>query len=186
MIFYFIFGTNVCISHFLSVYLRSRTIQIIKYMATHHKHSLPVLAWLIVAMAMIVPSLSSCGNDEPDLLIGYYMTIQSKVRLNLSEMEESQGTSSQPEADVLSQTIVRMRHALHEVYTHPSPQGNDAVVISALDYIYNEYHSMYSSIEKNTVCVVKLYRARIDDEGIVKKSTPLKSYHFGAQPPSTE
>ena len=54
------------------------------------------------------------------------------------------------------------------------------------DYIYNEYHSMYGSIEKNTVCVVKLYRARIDDEGVVKKSTPLKSYHFGAQPPSTE
>lgn len=155
-------------------------------MATQHKHSLPLLALLIVAMALIAPSLTSCDNDEPDLLIGYYMTIQSKVRLNLSEMDESQGTSSQPDADVLSQTIVRMRKALHEVYTHPSTQGNDAVVISALDYIYNEYHDMYGSIEKNTVCVVKLYRARIDDEGVVKKSTPLKSYHFGAQPPSTE
>ena len=155
-------------------------------MATHSKRSLPILAWLITAIALIVPSLTACDNDEPDLLIGYYMTIQSQVHLNLSEMDESQGTSSQPEADVLSLTIVRMRNALHEVYTHPSTQGNDAVVIAALDYIYNDYHNMYGSIEKNTVCVVKLYRARIDDEGVVKKSTALKSYRFGAQPVSTE
>ena len=155
-------------------------------MATHRKHPLSVLAGLVTALTLIALSLTSCDSDEPDLLIGYYMTIQTQVRLNLSEMDESQGTSSQPEADMLSYTIVRMREALHEVYTHPSTQGNDAVVIAALDYIYNDYHAMYGAFEKNTVCVVKLYRARIDEEGIVKKSTPLKSYRFGAQPVSTD
>jgi len=157
-------------------------------MATNRKHSLSVLAGLIAALALIAPSLSlmSCDNDEPELLIGYYMTINSQVGLNLSENDESQGTSSQPEADMLSYTIIRMREALHEVYTHPSTQGNDAVVIAALDYIYQDYHAMYGAYEKNTVCVVKLYRARIDDEGIVKKSTALKTYRFGAQPVQTE
>lgn len=155
-------------------------------MATHRKHTLSVLAGLITVLALTTLSLTSCGSDEPDLLVGYYMTINSQVRLNLSEMDESQGTSSQPEADMLSYTIVRMRNALHEVYTHPSTQGNDAVVIAALDYIYNDYHSMYGAFEKNTVCVVKLYRARLDEEGVVKKSTPLKSYRFGAQPVSTD
>ena len=155
-------------------------------MSTQYKHSLAALAWLIAAMALILPSLTSCSSDEPDLFIGYYMSINSKVRLNLSEMDESQGTSSQPEADMLSYTIVRMREALQIAYPQPNKYGNDAAVITALDNIYQPYHEMYGHYEKNTVCVVKLYRARMDEEGIVKKSTPIKTYRFGAQPPSTE
>ncbi|MBR5685789.1 MAG: hypothetical protein IKX18_06535 [Muribaculaceae bacterium] len=156
---------------------------------THlNRHLCKHLLLLMLAMAVILPSavLTSCGDDEPDLNIGYYMSINSKVRLNLTENDESQGTSAQPEADMLSYTIVRMREALKIAYPQPNKYGNDAAVITALDNIYKDYHAMYGHYEKNTVCVVKVYRARMDDEGVVKKSTPLKTYRFGAQPPSTE
>ena len=85
----------------------------------------------------------------------------------------------------LSLTIVRMRAALHNVYSRPTVTGNDAAVITACDNIYNEYHAKYAGVERNTVCVVKIYRARMAD-GIVKESIPLKTYHFGAQPPEPE
>ena len=73
-------------------------------MANINRHLFISLRGLLLAVALVMPQvfLTSCGSDEPDWLIGYYMTIQSKVRLNLSEMDESQGTSSQPDADVLS------------------------------------------------------------------------------------
>ncbi|MBR5170547.1 MAG: hypothetical protein IKW85_08260 [Muribaculaceae bacterium] len=124
---------------------------------------------------------TSCGSDEPDWLVGYYMTINSQVRISLSEEDESQGTSSQPIADVLSNTIVKMRNALHEAYPVNGTTGNDAAVIAALDDIYRQYKLMYGGDERNTVCVVKLYRAAMDGE-IVMRSTPLKTYHFGARP----
>jgi len=141
----------------------------------------------IAMLVMLISSLSltSCGDDEPELLIGYYMSIHSQVGLTLSPMDESQGTTSSPEADMLSLTIVRMRAALHNVYSRPTVTGNDAAVITACDNIYNEYHAKYAGVERNTVCVVKIYRARMAD-GIVKESIPLKTYHFGAQPPEPE
>lgn len=128
---------------------------------------------------------SSCSGDEPDWLVGYYMTINSQTRINLSENEESQGTSSQPLADVLSNTIVRMRNALHDAYPVNAHYANDAAVISALDAIYMEYKAMYGGEEKNAVCIVKIYRAAMDGE-IVKRSTALKTYRFGARPPEME
>lgn len=141
----------------------------------------------MVALLLLVPMVmgTSCGSDEPDWLVGYYMTINSETRLNLTENDESQGTSSQPYADVLSNTIVKMRIALNEFYQEPTTHANDAVILTALDNIYKQYKAMYGHLEKNTVCVVTIYRAAMDGE-IVKRSTPLKTYHFGALPPGIE
>jgi len=136
------------------------------------------MALLAVIMVMV---FSSCGSDEPDWLVGYYMTINSQVRISLTEEDESQGTSAQPIADVLSNTIVKMRHALHDAYPVSTTTPNDAAVISACDDIYRQYKAMYGGDERNTVCVVKLYRAAMDGE-VVMRSTPLKTYHFGARP----
>lgn len=137
---------------------------------------------LIVGMLVgVLTGASSCGNDEPDLDVGYYLGIQSQVRLSLYEEDESQGTSASPVADVLSTTIVRMRKALTLAYPMPNAYGNDARVIAACDDIYMDYKNSYGPSERNIVCVVKLYRARMEDD-IVKKSTALKTYNFGALP----
>ena len=137
---------------------------------------------LIVGMlAGVLTGASSCGNDEPDLDVGYYLGIQSQVRLSLYEEDESQGTSASPVADVLSTTIVRMRKALALAYPKPNAYGNDAHVIAACDDIYMDYKKSYGPSERNIVCVVKLYRARMEDD-IVKKNTALKTYNFGALP----
>ena len=149
-------------------------------MKRHNHHSLRILL-LAILMACTSLSFSSCGNDEPDLLVGYYLSIQSQVRLNLTEKDESQGTSSAPVADMLSSTIVRMREALRNTYPTLNYQGNDAMVIAACDHIYMEYKSMYGANERNTVCIVKLYRTGMDGE-TVKNSKALKTYHFGAIP----
>ena len=135
----------------------------------------------MILLAGTLMALSSCGSDEPDWLIGYYMTINAQTRINLSDDDESQGTSAQPVADVLSNTIVQMRVALQEAYPENNHQGNDAAVLTALDQIYKKYKTMYGGEEKNAVCIVKLYRASMDGE-IVKKSTALKTYRFGARP----
>lgn len=131
----------------------------------------------------VVPT--SCGSDEPDLLVGYYLTIDSQVRLSIYEQDEEQGTSADPDADVLSNTIVKMRTALKEAYPEPTLKGDDAAVIVALDNIYKKYKRMYSHLERGTVCTVKLYRAKLDD-GIVVNSTSIKIFLFGALPPTTE
>ena len=157
-------------------------------MANSHRHTrLAPLQFLLLMMLLVIPAstLTSCGDDEPDMLVGYYLGIQSQVRLTLSEEDESQGTSASPVQDMLSTTIVRMREALRTAYPMPNYYGNDSHVISALDDIYMDYKAMYGGSERNTVCVVKLYRARMEGE-IVKKSKTLKTYHFGAIPPGSD
>lgn len=136
---------------------------------------------LAVALVMPLTFMTSCSNDEPDMLVGYYMTIDSKVRLSLYEEDESQGTSSSPIVDVLSYTLVQMRTALRNAYLQNNTHGNDAKVIAACDGIYKKYKSMYGAEERNTVCIVKLYRASMDGE-VVKRSKALKTYRFGARP----
>lgn len=142
---------------------------------------------LLIAVMLVLPllALTSCEKDEPDWLVGYYMTINSQVKLTLTEEYETEGSTALPEADVLSNTIVKMRTALLLAYPQKNRYGNDAAVIAALDDIFMEYKSMYGYSERNTVCVVKLYRTRMENN-IVKKSKTLKTYHFGAIPPGTE
>lgn len=143
--------------------------------------SLLLTLWCFGASLM----LTSCGSDEPELLVGYYLTIDSQVRLSLYEQDEEQGTSANPDADVLSNTIVKMRSALKEAYPEPNHKGDDAAVINALDVIYKKYKRMYSHLERGTVCTIKLYRAKLDD-GIVVNSTSIKVFLFGALPTTYE
>ena len=138
---------------------------------------------LLCLGASLVPM--SCGNDEPELLVGYYLRIDSQVRLSFYEQDEEQGTSADPEADVLSNTILKMRAALKQAYPEPTLEGDDAAVITALDNIYKKYKRFYSHLEKGTVCTVKLYRAKLDD-GIVVNSRPMTVFLFGALPPTYE
>ena len=151
------------------------------------QHMFALLRRPLLAMTLILTllTLTTCGSDEPDWLVGYYLEINSEVRLNLSDDDESQGTSASPVQDVLSATIVNMRTALHDTYPVNDYHGDDAGVIAALDKIYYDYKAMYGATEKNTICIVKINRASMDGE-IVVKSRSLKSYRFGARPPQME
>lgn len=143
---------------------------------------LPASRWLLAAlMACMLVTSTSCGNDEPDYLIGYYLNIQSQVNLNLSDYDESQGTSASMSSSVLSTTIVNMRKALEATYPTATLQGNDSAVLTALDNIYRNYKIAYSGVEGHTVCIVKLYRTHLDGEVIVD-SRCLTTYHFGIIP----
>ena len=143
---------------------------------------------LMVFMLLIafVLSAPSCGSDEPDMMVGYYMDIQSEIGYKGSEDDEEQGTmSDHEESNVLYKTITNMQVALHRAYPVNDYVGNDAGVISALDSIYHAYKRMYGHLEKKTVCVVKLYRTKMDGP-IVKGSRSLKTYQFGILPPNVD
>lgn len=141
---------------------------------------MPLMALLFASLLMI----TACSDSEPDWLIGYYMSINSQVQLSLSEEDETQGTSPAVVVDVLSNTVRRMRAALHEAYPHDTRSGDDAKVLIALDNIYRDYKLSYADKEGHTVCVINLYRAKKDGD-VVKESTPLKTYSFGALPEDT-
>jgi hypothetical protein len=139
---------------------------------------------LFVLLFSVVLGTFSCGNDEPDWMIGYYMSINSQVRLTLSEGEDAPGTTSNLTVDVLSTTVRNLRSALHEAYPQDTRTGNDAAVLTACDKIYMDYKASYVDKEGHTVCVINLYRAKKEHD-VVVESTPLKTYSFGALPQDT-
>lgn len=139
---------------------------------------------VMVLLLASSPLLFSCGDDEPDMLVGYYMDIQSTTNYKASEDDENQGTmSDHDDANVLYTTIVSMKRALRDAYPTPTHEGDDSGVITALDSIYHKYKSMYGHLERNTICTVKLYRTKMDGT-IVKGSQAIKIYHFGSLPPT--
>ncbi len=147
-----------------------------------HKISRVPLFLLLFCFALVT---FSCGSDDPDLLIGYYMSINTQVKLTLSEDDESQGTTTpNMTVDVLSNTVRNMKKALHDAYPQDTRKGADAAVLTAIDDIYNDYKKSYADKEGHTVCVINLYRAKKDHD-IVVQSTPLKTYSFGALPLDT-
>lgn len=157
-------------------------------MAQDNKTSSVLRKPLMTVMLLIAFMLSapSCGSDEPAMLVGYYLDIQSEIGYKASEDDEEQGTmSDHEESNVLYKTITSMRQALRRAYPVNDYVGNDAGVISALDSIYRDYKHMYGHLEKKTVCVMKLYRTKMDGT-IVKGSRSLKVYHFGILPPNVD
>ena len=80
------------------------------------------LAWLII---IVMVALSSCKDSEDvngsdDYY--YYLDIQSEVTLNLKEADESQGTMSNSDYDLLSKTVLFMREAIQQ---NNSLKGNN-------------------------------------------------------------
>ena len=142
-----------------------------------------VLLQLLLFTLLIssLPLLSSCSDDEPDYLVGYYLTIDSKITLKLNDVEDDQATAPDNSVDIISYTVRRMRAALLEAYPVDTHQGNDVAVLTSLNDIYRAYKVAYSDFEGYTVCVLTLYRAKMDGD-IVVGSQPITTYHFGALP----
>ena len=138
-----------------------------------------VLSTLVLLSCLFIPC--SCGNNEPDWFIGYYLSVDSQIRLSLSEDDENQGTMPDRTVDIVSNVIRRMKAALQEAYPEDNLKGDDSAALAACNNIYMAYKHAYSEYEGNTVVVVKLYRVKKDND-VVKESTPLTVYHFGALP----
>lgn len=126
--------------------------------------------------------VTSCGNDEPEWFVGYYLEIDAQVAISLSDEGQDHGIMPDMGLDVLSNAVRRMRDALLEVYPEDTRTGNDVAVLTACGDIYRKYKRAYSDYEGHTVCVVKLFRAKKDSQGIVRESTPLTVYQFGVLP----
>lgn len=148
------------------------------------KHRIDPLRLPLLALLFSCLLLVSCGSDEPNWNVGYYLSIQSQVKLSLSDEDESQGTSPAQTVDVLSNTVRRMRDALKEAYPYDTRTGDDAAVLVACGDIYKDYKTSYADKEGHIVCVLTLYRTKKDGD-VVKKSTALATYHFGELPQDT-
>ena len=146
------------------------------------RKSIDLLQLLLFALLISsLPLLSSCSDDEPDYLVGYYLTIDSQITLKLNDVEDEQATAPDNSVDIISYTVRRMRAALQEAYPAYTHQGNDVAVLTSLNDIYRTYKVAYSDFEGYTVCVLTLYRAKMDGD-IVVGSRPITTYHFGALP----
>ena len=144
-----------------------------------------VTLFAAVAAAALI-GVASCGHDDPDLMVGYYLSINSSEAYMASNEDEGQGTMSDTQnGNVLYTTLTRMKNALRDIYPTPDYKGADREILVACDKIYRDYKGMYGEYEKNTICVVKLMRTSMDD-GIVVGSRTLTTYSFGSLPPDKD
>ena len=136
---------------------------------------------LLALLCMCLSCVTSCGDDAPEGVTGYYLSIDSQVRLNLGSNDGNQGTASGEVVDVLSNTVRNMLAALKEAYPEDTHAGNDEAVLAACNLIYRNYKEAYADKEGQTVCVIKLVRVKKVND-VVAESTTLTTYHFGQLP----
>lgn len=142
-----------------------------------------ILRTLYVALLLVgcVTAFSACSNnDDDEILIDYYLHINSQEDISISSTDQQQGTMSAG-SNVLARTIEDLRVAIRENYPVPTTQGDDSRVGDACDDIYYTYKAQFGQREKNTICVATLYRA-YKVNGIIRSSTCLRVYHFGYIP----
>ena len=147
--------------------------------------------WHVLLLALVLvgsmTGLASCGHDDPDLRVWYYLGIQASDEYKASTENEEQGTMSEsPNGNVLYTTITRMKQALSNTCPTPVYQGDDAAVLKACGEIYHAYKRAYGEYERNTICVVKLIRTSMDENDVVVSSRTLTTYNFGSLPPGMD
>ena len=140
--------------------------------------------WLMV---IVIVAMSSCKDSE-DVNASdgyyYYLDIQSEVRLNLKEVDESQGTMSNSDYDLLSKTVLFMLQAVQQ---NNSLQGDnrarEASIITNCDSLYRNYADKNPVSKGFLVCYVKLVRCTLYPSGTIKDMQPIKYYSFWYEEP---
>ena len=135
--------------------------------------------WLI---AIVMVFMSSCQDKEDVYDTGeyrYYLTIQTQVRLHLSDNAEDEDGMVNTEFDRLSRTIYHMQQA---VVDNDSLQGDtrarEVALLTACDSLYRDYAEMNPEQRGRVICYVKLIRSRINSDGTIRDATTLKYYQF--------
>lgn len=141
----------------------------------------------IFAFLMVMGMLTSCGDKEDTTGNSdyyYYLDIETEVRLNLKERDESQGTMSNSDYDLLSRTVM---HMLQAVRDNNSLQGDnqerEAAIISTCDSVYRNYADKNPTSKGAIICYVKLIRCSLYPDGSIKDMLPIKYYRFWYEGP---
>ncbi len=142
---------------------------------------------LLLLMATMLVVMSSCKDSEDvngsdDYY--YYLDIQSEVTLNLKEADESQGTMSNSDYDLLSKTVMFMQQAVQKNNSlEGDNRAREAAMITTCDSLYRNYADMNPTSKGFLICYVKLIRCSLYPNGTIKKMLPIKYYNFWYEMP---
>ena len=131
--------------------------------------SINPVRWLLVALIGACSFLGfvSCSNDEPEMYIDYYLSIQSKVPIY------NRGTLPIAASYARIGNITRlMQHGIREVYPVKNLKGNDNQVISVCNQAYNQFANQEPDA---TVCTIQLFKV-LKAGTLIKERYYLKSY----------
>lgn len=136
--------------------------------------------WLIAAIVMA--AMPSCEKKEEVYDTSeykYYLTIQSQVRLHLSDNAEDEKGMVSPVFDRLSRTIYYMQKAVVDNDSlHGETRVKEAALFTTLDSLYRNYADMNPENRGNVICFVKLIRSRMNSDGTIRDAVALKYYQF--------
>jgi hypothetical protein len=130
---------------------------------------------MLLSLAFIAATMTlvSCGDDEPETVIDYYVDIEEQFLVN----------SSSSTTDRYISPASRMKEAIHKAYPTPNETGNDAAVIEACDKEYQDYVMMYTGRPEHFTCLLHVMRAKKVGT-IVRQSEKLRTYTFDINPSS--
>lgn len=110
--------------------------------------------WMLVALigACSLMGMVSCSsNDEPEMYIDYYLSVQSRVPIFARG-----GLPLTGRPGAIGRITREMQIRIREVYPEKNMVGNDTQVLIVCDQAYRQYASWGYSGE--TMCIVKLYK----------------------------
>ena len=130
---------------------------------------------MLLSLAVIAATMTfvSCGDDDPEAVIDYYVDIEEQFLVNAS-------TST---TDRYISPVTRMNEAIRKAYPSPNETGNDAAIIEACDKEHQDYLMMYTGRPEHFTCKLRVMRARKIGT-IVKQSEDLRTYTYDINPSS--
>ena len=138
-------------------------------------------------LLLTVVMASSCGDkDEVNGSDGYfyYLDIESEVRLNFKEADESQGTMTDSDYDLFSRTVMHMQQAVQQNNSMKGDnRAKEATMITTCDSLYRNYADMNPSNKGFLICYIKLIRCSLYPDGTIKDMQPIKYYNFWYEMP---
>lgn len=142
---------------------------------------------MFLSLLVTVVMASSCGDkDEVNGNDGYfyYLDIESEVRLNYKEADESQGTMTDSDYDLLSRTVMHMQQAVQQNNSMKGDnRAKEATMITTCDSLYRNYADMNPSNKGFLICYIKLIRCSLYPDGTIKDMQPIKYYNFWYEMP---
>lgn len=131
--------------------------------------------WQFVLLScLLLGSLSSCGNDEPEVeSIDYYLEVEEEFLVN--------GTTNYTDRYKEHHPRVMMMEAIRSVYPKPDKVGKDDAVVQACDQVCTRFYEMYTGNGDHLTALYHLVRAYKEGD-IVRSSQTLKTYNIDVNP----